>query len=72
MYKNKFIYKMYNLITLSQSCAMSSKSVRPMMSSDLSEARRRALGLYRAVYRYLPYVSKYSLLLGLLYKIYST
>ncbi|CAB3221971.1 unnamed protein product [Arctia plantaginis] len=38
---------------------MSSRSVRPMMSSDLCEARRRALGLYRAIYRYIPYVIKY-------------
>lgn len=34
------------------------KIVRPLMSTDYYEARRRALGLYRAFYRYIPYISK--------------
>ncbi|CAK1580267.1 unnamed protein product [Parnassius mnemosyne] len=35
------------------------RNARPVMSSDLTEARRRALGLYRAFYRYIPYIIKY-------------
>ncbi|KAG6443781.1 NADH dehydrogenase [ubiquinone] 1 alpha subcomplex subunit 6-like [Manduca sexta] len=35
------------------------KRVRPIMSTNFSDARRRALGLYRAFYRYIPYVVKY-------------
>lgn len=34
------------------------KTVRPLMSSDFCEARRRALGLYRACYRYIPYIGE--------------
>ncbi|XP_053609226.1 NADH dehydrogenase [ubiquinone] 1 alpha subcomplex subunit 6-like [Plodia interpunctella] len=35
------------------------KSVKTVMSTDFWEARRRALGLYRACYRYIPYIIKY-------------
>ncbi|KAJ0176622.1 hypothetical protein K1T71_007801 [Dendrolimus kikuchii] len=35
------------------------KTVRPLMSSDFCEARRRVLSLYRAFYRYIPYIIKY-------------
>ncbi|XP_075977539.1 NADH dehydrogenase [ubiquinone] 1 alpha subcomplex subunit 6-like [Anticarsia gemmatalis] len=35
------------------------KTVRPVMSTDFCEARRRAIGLYRAFYRYIPYIIKY-------------
>ncbi|RVE40820.1 hypothetical protein evm_014530 [Chilo suppressalis] len=33
--------------------------VKPLMSTDFCEARRRAIGLYRAFYRYIPYIHKY-------------
>ncbi|KAF9797645.1 hypothetical protein SFRURICE_017840 [Spodoptera frugiperda] len=33
------------------------KVVRPLMSQDCKEARRRAIGLYRAFYRYIPYIN---------------
>ncbi|KAF9421082.1 hypothetical protein HW555_002794 [Spodoptera exigua] len=35
------------------------RNVRPLMSKDYCEARRRAIGLYRAFYRYIPYIIKY-------------
>ncbi|XP_059052898.1 NADH dehydrogenase [ubiquinone] 1 alpha subcomplex subunit 6-like [Achroia grisella] len=35
------------------------KNVRPLMSRDFCEARRKVLGLYRAFYRYIPYIVKY-------------
>ncbi|CAD0201339.1 unnamed protein product [Chrysodeixis includens] len=40
-------------------CSKATRAVRPLMSSDFCEARRRALGLYRAIYRYIPYILKY-------------
>ncbi|XP_028162863.1 NADH dehydrogenase [ubiquinone] 1 alpha subcomplex subunit 6-like [Ostrinia furnacalis] len=35
------------------------REVRPIMSTDFWEARRRVLGLYKAFYRYVPYIIKY-------------
>ncbi|PZC78388.1 NADH dehydrogenase [ubiquinone] 1 alpha subcomplex subunit 6 [Helicoverpa armigera] len=32
------------------------KAVRPLLSKEFCEARRRAIGLYRAFYRYIPYI----------------
>ncbi|CAH1638210.1 unnamed protein product [Spodoptera littoralis] len=40
-------------------CEVGYKVVRPLMSKDCKEARRRAIGLYRAFYRYIPYIIKY-------------
>ncbi|XP_068633203.1 NADH dehydrogenase [ubiquinone] 1 alpha subcomplex subunit 6-like [Battus philenor] len=33
--------------------------VRPVMSSNLTEARTRVKNLYRAFYRYIPYIIKF-------------
>ncbi|KAM3965182.1 NADH dehydrogenase [ubiquinone] 1 alpha subcomplex subunit 6 [Aphomia sociella] len=41
--------------TMKASC----KIVRPIMSTNFCEAHRRVLGLYRAFYRYIPYIVKY-------------
>ncbi|XP_072949238.1 NADH dehydrogenase [ubiquinone] 1 alpha subcomplex subunit 6-like [Epargyreus clarus] len=35
------------------------KVVKPMLSRDYCEAHRRVMGLYKAVYRYIPYIVKY-------------
>ncbi|XP_061728239.1 NADH dehydrogenase [ubiquinone] 1 alpha subcomplex subunit 6-like [Cydia pomonella] len=35
------------------------KRVRPLMSTDCFEARRRVISLYKAVYRYIPWIVKY-------------
>ncbi|KAI8436801.1 hypothetical protein MSG28_010262 [Choristoneura fumiferana] len=35
------------------------KIVRPLMSTDYCEAHRRVIGLYRAFYRYIPYIVKF-------------
>ncbi|XP_060803540.1 NADH dehydrogenase [ubiquinone] 1 alpha subcomplex subunit 6-like [Amyelois transitella] len=35
------------------------KTAKAVMSTDFWEARRRVLGLYRAFYRYIPYIIKY-------------
>lgn len=35
------------------------QQVRPILSVDREEARKRALNLYKAWYRQIPYVGKY-------------
>lgn len=36
------------------------QQVRPILSVDREEARRRALNLYKAWYRQIPYIGKYN------------
>ncbi|KAJ8731348.1 hypothetical protein PYW07_004512 [Mythimna separata] len=38
---------------------MATRCVRPLMSKEFTDARRRALGLYRAFYRNIPYIIQY-------------
>lgn len=35
------------------------KQVKPLLSTDREEARRRVLNLYRAWYRQIPYIGKH-------------
>lgn len=35
------------------------RQVKPLMSTDFWEARRRALALYKAFYRFTPYIGKF-------------
>lgn len=36
------------------------KSARPVMSTNAIEAKRHVRALYKAFYRYIPYISKYN------------
>ncbi|KAG8225506.1 hypothetical protein J437_LFUL005932 [Ladona fulva] len=40
----------------SQAVRAGARQVKPILSADLAEARKRALNLYRAWYRHIPYL----------------
>ena len=43
------------------------KQVRPLLSADNAEARKRVLNLYKAWYRHIPYMGNFSEFLFILH-----
>lgn len=40
------------------------RQVKPILSTDREEARKRVLNLYKAWYRQIPYIGEYSIFSG--------